>query len=157
MAQRVYLESTIPSYLAGRPSRDLLQAALQAVTREWWDAQRSKFKLCISQIVLEEVQSGDPDAVRRRMAFLENLEILAATPEVNLVAKAIIGSGLLPQKAARDAIHIAITSVHAIDFLLTWNCRHIANAAIFRGLTDVVGNLGYALPVLCTPQELLGV
>ena len=154
--KRVYIETTIPSYLASQPSRDLLQAARQQITHTWWNDVRQNYDLCISEIVLDEVASGDTDAAQRRLSFLNDLPLLDLTNAVNDIAKAIMDSGLLPQGAARDAIHIAVSSVHGIDILLTWNCRHIANAAIMKELRAIVSGCGYELPILCTPEELLG-
>lgn len=156
MKKRLYLETTIASYLAAWPSRDLLQAARQQITHTWWNDKRYEFDLCISQIVLDEAMAGDADAARRRLPFLQDLPLLDLTQAVNDVAKAIMASGLLPQKGARDAVHIAVSSVHAVDILLTWNCRHIANAAIMKELRTIVAECGHELPVLCTPEELLG-
>lgn len=156
MTKRVYFETTIPSYLAAWPSRDLLQAARQQITHQWWNNQRQHYDLCISQTVLDEAASGDIEAARRRLPFLQNLPLLDLTEAVNDVAKAIMDSRLLPERATRDAIHIAIASVHGIDILLTWNCRHIANAAIMKELGEVIAQCGYELPILCTPEELLG-
>ena len=156
MTKRVYIETTIPSYLTARPSRDLLQAARQQITHTWWNSVRQNYDLCISEIVLDEAASGDADAVQRRLSFLQGFPLLDLTEAVNDVAKAIMDSGLLPQRAVRDAIHIAVSSVHSIDILLTWNCRHIANAAIMKELRTIVADCGYELPILCTPEELLG-
>jgi hypothetical protein len=156
MIKRVYIETTIPSYLAAWPSRDLVQAARQQITHEWWNSERQKFDLCISQIVLDEAAAGDVDAANRRLAFLQNLPLLDLTGTVNVVAKAIMSSGLLPEKATRDAVHIAVSSVHRIDILLTWNCQHIANAAIMKELGNIVAQCGCEMPILCTPEELLG-
>ena len=156
MTKRVYIETTIPSYLTARPSRDLLQAARQQITHTWWNSVRQNYDLCISEIVLDEAASGDADAVQRRLSFLQGFPLLDLTEAVNDVAKAIMDSGLLPQRAVRDAIHIAVSSVHGIDILLTWNCRHIANAAIMKELRTIVADCGYELPILCTPEELLG-
>ncbi len=156
MTKRVYIETTIPSYLTARPSRDLLQAARQQITHTWWNSVRQNYDLCISEIVLDEAASGDADAVQRRLSFLQGFPLLDLTEAVNDVAKAIMDSGLLPQRAVRDAIHIAVSSVHGIDILLTWNCRHIANAAIMKELRTIVAGCGYELPILCTPEELLG-
>ena len=142
--------------MAALPSRDLLQAARQQLTHDWWNNQRQNYDLCISQIVLDEAESGDADAAKRRMPFLQNLPLLDLTEAVNHVAKAIMESGLLPQRATRDAVHIAVASVHSIDILLTWNCRHIANAAIMKELGTIVATCGYEMPILCTPAELLG-
>ena len=156
MAKRVYIETTIASYLAARPSRDLLQAARQQITHNWWDCERQNYDLCISQIVIDEAAAGDADAAKKRRPFLENLPLLDLTEAVSEIAKAIMDSGLLPEKAARDAVHIAVSSVHRVDILLTWNCRHIANAAIMKELGEIVAQCGYELPILCTPEELLG-
>ena len=116
--KRVYIETTIPSYLASQPSRDLLQAARQQITHTWWNDVRQNYDLCISEIVLDEVASGDTDAAQRRLSFLNDLPLLDLTNAVNDIAKAIMNSGLLPQGAARDAIHIAVSSVHGIDILV---------------------------------------
>ena len=156
MSKSVYIETTISSYLAAWPSRDLLQAARQQITHSWWRQERQKYTLCISQIVLDEAAAGDPDAAGRRLVFLEQLPLLELTDAVDDVAHAIMDSELLPPKAARDAIHIAVASVHSIDILLTWNCRHIANAAIMKELGVVVADAGYEIPILCTPEELIG-
>ena len=156
MTNRVYIETTIPSYLAAWPSRDLLQAARQQITHDWWNNERETYELCVSEIVLDEAAAGDSDAAQRRLPFLADLPLLDVTDAVNDVAKAIMESGLLPQKATRDAIHIAVSSVHGIDFLLTWNCRHIANAAIMKELGNIVARCGYEIPIICTPEELLG-
>jgi hypothetical protein len=156
MTKRVYIETTIPSYLAARPSRDLVQAARQRITLEWWNNERQKFDLCISQVVLDEAAAGDADAAERRLALLENVPLLELTEAVSDVVKAILASGLLPEKATRDAFHIAVSSVHFVDMLLTWNCQHIANAAIMKDLGRIVAKCGLEMPILCTPEELLG-
>lgn len=156
MTKRVYIETTIPSYLAAWPSRDLVQAARQQITHEWWNNERQNFDLCISQTVLDEAAAGDADAAERRLGFLRVLPLLDLTEAVNSVAKAIMDSGLLPPKATRDALHIAVSSVHDVDILLTWNCQHIANAAIMKELGEIVAKCGCEMPILCTPEELLG-
>lgn len=156
MSKRIYIETTIPSYLAARPSRDLLQAARQQLTHDWWDNERHNYELCLSEIVLEEAAAGDEDAARRRLPFIENLPLLDLTEDVDELAKKIMESGLLPPRAARDAIHIAVSAVHGIDILLTWNCKHIANATIMRELAVIVTDRGHEMPVICTPEELLG-
>ena len=156
MIKRVYIETTIPSYLAAWPSRDLVQAARQQITHDWWNNERQNFDLCVSEIVLEEATAGDAEAANRRLSFLQNLPLLDLTDTVGLVAKAIMDSGLLPKKATRDAIHIAVSSVHQVDILLTWNCQHIANAAIMKELGEIVSRCGWEMPIFCTPEELLG-
>ena len=154
--RRVYIETTIPSYLTARPSRDIVQAARQQLTREWWDVERRNYDLCISQIVLDEAAAGDAEAAQRRMAVIDTLPLLDLTFEVDGLAETIMQSGLLPASASRDAVHIAVTAVHQVHFLLTWNCRHIANATIFRDLQHIIMSAGYDVPVICTPEELLG-
>jgi hypothetical protein len=154
--RRVYIETTIPSYLTARPSRDIVQAARQQLTREWWDVERRNYDLCISQIVLDEAAAGDAEAAQRRMAVIDTLPLLDLTFEVDGLAETIMQSGLLPTSASRDAVHIAVTAVHQVHFLLTWNCRHIANATIFRDLQHIILDAGYDVPVICTPEELLG-
>ena len=156
MSRRVYIETTIPSYLTARPSRDIVQAARQQLTREWWDVERRNYDLCISQIVLDEATAGDAEAAQRRMAVIDTLPLLDLTFEVDGLAETIMQSGLLPASASRDAVHIAVTAVHQVHFLLTWNCRHIANATIFRDLQHIIMSAGYDVPVICTPEELLG-
>jgi len=156
MPRRIYIETTIPSYLTARPSRDIVQAARQQLTREWWDVERRNYDLCISQIVLDEAAAGDAEAAQRRMAVIDTLPLLDLTFEVDGLAETIMQAGLLPASASRDAVHIAVTAVHQVHFLLTWNFRHIANATIFRDLQHIIMSAGYDMPVICTPEELLG-
>ena len=152
----MYIETTIPSYLTARPSRDLVQAARQQLTREWWETERRHYDLCISQMVLDEVAAGDAEAAQRRLAVIADLPLLDLTLAVEALAEKIMQSGLLPASASRDAVHIAVTAVHQVHFLLTWNCRHIANANIFRELQHIIVAAGYDMPVICTPEELIG-
>jgi len=155
--RRVYLETTIPSYLASRPSRDLIIAAHQQITREWWENRSHSFEIYISQLVVDEASAGDPVAARQRLRVVQAVPLLDITPEVAELASDILASGVMPRKAATDAAHIAIATVHAMDFLVTWNCVHIANAAIAKPLGSVCRKRGYECPVICTPEELLGV
>ena len=156
MRKRIYIETTIPSYLTAWPSRDIVQAARQQLTREWWDSERHSYDLCISQIVLDESAAGNEDAAQRCLAVLADLPLLDLTSDVDELAEEIMESGLLPERASRDAVHIAAACVHNVDFLLTWNCRHIANATILRDLQHIIVGAGYEMPVICTPEELIG-
>src|ERR1035438_4955483 len=156
MKSRLYLETTIPSYLTSRPSRDLIIAGHQAVTREWWEKRRDAFQLYISQLVVDEASAGDPSAARERLKVLHDLPLLDITPEVADLASSILGSGKIPRKAATDAAHIAIAAVHGMDFLVTWNCAHIANAAIAKSLAVICREHACECPVICTPGELMG-
>jgi len=156
MKPRLYLETTLPSYLTSRPSRDLIIAGHQQVTRDWWEKRRDDFQIYISQLVLDEAGAGDPEAARQRMKVLQSLPLLDITPGVVELSFGILAAGKIPRKAATDAAHIAIAAVHGMDFLLTWNCVHIANAAIVRALASICRKHGYECPVICTPEELLG-
>ena len=154
VTMRIYIESTIPSYVVARPARDLLQAARQQLTKDWWDLKREKHELFTSQIVLDEIASGETDMARQRLELVAQIKLLDLTDEAK--AQEILSSGLLPADADRDAAHIALATVHEMDVLLSWNCRHIANAAIQARLRRLAEKAGFALPVLCTPDELTG-
>jgi predicted nucleic acid-binding protein len=154
MKQRVYIETTIVSYLTARPTRDLVRAAEQEMTREWWDL-RSAFELYVSQLVLDEAAAGDPDAAQRRLVALREPAILDTTDEAIALGRHLIAAGGLPAKASGDALHIAIAAVHGIDYLLTWNCTHIANAKMRGRIEGLCRGAGFAPPMLCTPMELM--
>lgn len=156
MAQHVYLETTIPSYLTAWPSRDLIVAGHQQLTKEWWRMRRNEFELCISQFVVDEASAGDAEAAQERMAILDPLPLLDISEAVLKLASAILQSGVIPAKAARDAAHIAVGAAHGIDFLLTWNCAHIANAQIIKQVQAICTQHGFPCPVICTPEELMG-
>jgi hypothetical protein len=153
---RLYVETTIPSYLTSWPSRDLVVAGHQQITREWWETRRDDFQLYISQLVVDEAGAGDPVAARKRLKVLERVPLLDITPEVAEVASSILVSGKVPRKAATDAARIAIAAVHGKDFLVTWNCVHIANAVVAKSLVSICRERGYECPVICTPEELMG-
>ena len=154
--ESVYLETTFISYLVARPSRDVIVAAHQQMTHDWWDARRGDFACHVSQVVVDEVTAGDPDEIRKRLEVIQNLPLLEVTESVQSLAQAIIGSGVIPPCAVRDAAHIATAAVHRIDYLLTWNCRHLANAQIMRKIEEVCGRLSERMPLICTPEELMG-
>lgn len=153
MKPRVYIETTIPSYLTAWPSNDLLRAAHQQVTREWWD-KRAAFDLYISQLVVIECQAGDPKAAAERLAALTGLPILDQTTEVATLAEALVREVPLPPRAGADAVHIATAAVHGMHYLLTWNCTHIANATLRPRIEEVCRAAGCEPPLICTPQEL---
>ncbi len=157
MKPKVYLETTIPSLLTAWPSRDLIIAADQQSTRDWWENRRQDFELFVSPEVLDEAGQGDVEAARLRLEAINTLPVLAATEAVEELTRAVLASGLIPSRATRDAAHIAFASVHEMDFLLTWNCRHIHNAMISRRMSEVCSAQGFALPILCTPRELMAI
>jgi hypothetical protein len=153
--KRVYIETTIPSYLAAMPSGDLLQAAHQQVTHRWWSEERHKYELLTSQLVVSEAARGHPDPAGRRLALLQGIELLDLSMEVEGLAAAILESRLVPAQVENDAFHIAFAAVHDADILLTWNCRHIANPVIMAPLAELLRNNDYDPPLLCTPEYLL--
>jgi hypothetical protein len=155
MKPKIYLETTIPSYLTARPSRDLVTAAHQQITREWWDTRRHAFDLFVSQMILDEASAGDPDAAAQRLAVLAPLPLLNPRAEGADLAQALIEQVPLPIGAAADALHIAIAVVNGMDYLLTWNCTHIANAALRSQIETVCRRAGFEVPIICTPDELL--
>lgn len=157
MKASVYLETTVISYLNGRATRDLVIGALQALTLEWWEKRRDDFDLFVSESVIREAGRGAPLDASRRLDSIKGISVLAATEEAALVAKKLIQDAQLPQKAAEDALHIAIAAVNDIDYLLTWNCKHIANALTVPRVEEVCRINGFQCPRICTPQELMEV
>jgi hypothetical protein len=153
----VYLETSVIGYLASRRSSDLVIAANQLLTLEWWDDHRMKFELFASQATVDECAAGDPIAAKERMRFLDGLPILAVDSQTQGIAQVLMQHVRLPQKAAVDAIHIATASLNKMDFLLTWNCKHIANPSFRHRIVSVLTDQGLTSPVICTPQELLNV
>jgi hypothetical protein len=152
----VYLETSFISVLAARPSRDLLTAANQQISLEWWNSYRTAFNCVISSEVLREATAGDPNEVSKRLELVTGLHILTLTPEAERVMLGLLKTGALPPKAAADAAHLAIAAAAEIDYLLTWNFRHLANAQILRALERASQKLGCRLPNVCTPSELMG-
>ena len=156
MKPSLYLETTIPSYLVSRPSRDVVVAARQEITRQWWEGRKADFRIVVSQVVLDEAAVGDREAAAKRLSVLKAFPLLTLNDEVVSLAEDILRSRVLPRKAARDAAHIAVSAVHAVGFLLTWNCAHLANAEMFPLVEKICLSAGYKCPVICTPDELLG-
>jgi hypothetical protein len=153
---KVYLETTIPSYLVAWVSRDLIMAAHQQITREWWDGRRHDFDLFVSQLVLEEAGAGDPGAASRRLELIRDVPALRVIEAADDLAAELVRSVPLPARAELDALHIAVAAVSGMDFLLTWNCRHIANAAYQHRIESICRASGHEPPVICTPEALLG-
>ena len=154
MRPRVYVETTIISYLTASPSRDLVLAAHQQVTRDWWSA-RDTFELYVSQFVVDEASAGDADAAVRRIAAVQDLVLIELTGDVTMLAGALISRGGLPAKARIDALHIALAAVHGMDYLLSWNCAHIANATMRGRIEGICREVGFEPPIICTPIELV--
>lgn len=152
----MYIETSIVSYLAARPSRDLVTAARQELTREWWARRRASFRLYASEAVVAEARAGDPEAAARRGEILAQIPLLAITPEVIQLARSLAHALRLPRRAAADAMHIATAAYHGIEFLLTWNSTHIANAELRPQAERACRDRGHVPPILCTPDELMG-
>lgn len=151
----VYLETTIVSYLAALPSRDLIKAARQELTWEWWNERRGCYHLYVSQLVAREAAQGDAAAAKRRLELLSGIPLLDVTDEAIEVAAALIFEERLPAVAADDALHIAVAAVHGVDYLLTWNCTHLANASLRDDVRFALLERGYDPPSVCTPDELM--
>ena len=156
MASPVYIETSIISYLAARPSRDLIVAAHQQITHEWWGRRRSRFDLFVSQLVLDEAAAGDPDAARRRLDLLRGMPLLDVNETVRALAQQLLVGIPLPPPAGADSVHIAVAAVHGMEYLLTWNCTHIANAELRPAVERICRTQGFPAPALCTPDELMG-
>lgn len=154
MKSSIYVETSIVSYLTARPSRDLVRAAHQEVTCEWWTG-RAAYELFISQFVLDEASAGDAGAAALRLEALRDLPLLEITREAVSLARQFIRAAALPPKAVGDALHIALTAVHGVDYLLTWNCAHIANATMRPRIESTCRAEGFEPPVICTPLELV--
>ena len=157
MKKTVYVETSIVSYLTSRPSGNLLAAAWQKVTHDWWNTQRKRFDLYVSEIVIEEAGRGNAKAAELRLNALTKIPLLKITDSVLVFSKKLINEGVLPQKAIDDSLHIAISVLHEIDYLLTWNCRHIDNAEMKPIIRKVCLEHGHKYPEICTPIELMGV
>ena len=155
MAERVYIETTFVSYLTAWPRRDVVIAGHQQVTREWWDTRRASYELCVSQLVLDEASVGDAQAAQERLKVLQPMLVLETTSDAVELAKELLKAGALPPKAANDALHIAIAATKSVPYLLTWNCRHLANAVMRPVIESVCAAKGFTAPIICTPEELL--
>lgn len=155
MKARLYLETTIVSYLVARPSSNVTLAGHQAVTSAWWRRRRKDFDIFISDTVLVEASAGEVAMAKKRIALLNPFGVLATNEAVDDLAEALMHGDPLPFKAERDATHIALSAVHRMHFLLTWNCKHIANARMQGKIAEICSHHGFACPVICTPDELI--
>ena len=151
----VYIETSVVSYLTSRQNSDLIVAAHQKATQNWWQDRCNDFELRISEFVLAEARAGNPDAAQRRLHALTGIPKLELIPEVESLATALLDNGAVPMKARLDALHIAIASVHSISYLLTWNFRHIANAEKWASIESVCLRNGCKMPRICSPLELM--
>lgn len=155
MKPSVYIETTIPSYLTAWQSPQIVMAARQQITHDWWNNHRDNFDLFVSQVVLDESAGGDPEASTKRLEILQDIDVLEPPENVGQIVDALLKHVPLPENAVNDALHIAISVGNGIDYLLTWNCRHIANATLHSRMEAVCEALGFDLPTICTPEQLI--
>jgi len=152
----VFVETSIVSYLRHRQSQNIVTAARQIQTRRWWDEDKRKYSLFASALVVEEASRGDEVLAAERLLALADLPLLAVNKEVEMIGNALVERAALPEKARVDALHISTAAFHGVDYLLTWNCKHIANARMRPKIERMLREIGCAVPVICTPDELLG-
>lgn len=151
----VYLETSVIGYATPRPSRDLVVAARQQLTRDWFAHRARVYDLFVSQLVVGEASGGDEEAAQERTAFLQAIPRLGITDAAGALAAKLVESGAVPKKAVEDALHIAVAAVHGVEYLVTWNCKHIANATMRQAIENACREAGYEPPVICTPEELM--
>ena len=144
------------SYYTSRPSRDLVVAAHQQITREWWENHRAQVDTYISTLVIQEAEAGDPSAAKLRLDVIEDLPVLELNEDVFSLASNLVERGPIPPEFFEDALHIAVATVNGMEFLLTWNCHHINNPRIRPDIVRIVETFGYECPVICTPDEFMG-
>ncbi len=156
MKPSVYIETSIISYYTARPSAQLIAAAWQHVTHKWWDLHRLEFDLFTSELVLKEAASGDPKTAKSRLDCLADIALLPLTEQAENLARVLISKGGVPPKENADALHIAIAAAHNMDYLVTWNCKHIDNAQMKPKIRAICAIEGYKCPEICSPQELMG-
>lgn len=155
MKTRVYVETSVVSYLTSRLSTDMIVAAHQDLTRKWWKERASHFEMLISELVHREVAAGDMMAASERLEAIAALEMLTVSEETALLAEHLVAKGPIPRQHIADALHIAVAAVNGIEYLLTWNCKHLANAVHRSRIERLVEEAGYACPIICTPEELM--
>lgn len=156
MKRKVYIETSVISYLTARPARTIIGAAHQQITQDWWERARGGYDLLISELVVRECSAGDPEAAEKRLNTLQGIALLEINPQVRSIATGLVTEGCVPPNVFEDALHIAIAAVHGVDFILTWNFKHIANPVLQQRIAGYLEHCGTLMPFICSPQELLG-
>ena len=156
MRPKVYLETTIVSYLTSRSSRDLVIAARKQETEEWWEAERARFDCVISELVRREASLGDPEASTRRLQAIDGIPLVALNEQALELAEYLVRARAVPEEFKEDALHIALSAAHGIDYLLTWNFKHINNVTRREVIEKAIAEAGYSPPAICSPEELRG-
>jgi predicted nucleic acid-binding protein len=154
---KVYIETTVISYLTARLNRDVVITGHRKITRAWWQTCRERFELVASQLVVREASAGDSRVAQERLDSLATLTLLEVTEEAAGLAQELLTAGAVPENAAEDALHLAIAVTNGVEYLLTWNCKHLANAAMRTKIEEVCRSAGYEPVIICTPEELLEV
>jgi len=154
MKLSVYLETTIPSYLAARTSSNIVIAGRQAATHEFFELERQKYNLYVSDFVYSECEKGDPGVAKKRLDWLSGVEILPQTPDVKPLADVYMHLLSIPQKCRVDAMHLAMCCINGIDILLSWNCTHLGaeSMKIVQKHNDAHG---LPTPLMTTPDSLI--
>ncbi|MBC6427938.1 MAG: type II toxin-antitoxin system VapC family toxin [Cellvibrionales bacterium] len=150
----VYLETPVISYLTAKPSNDLLKAARHAATIDWWENSRHKFDLYVSALVVDETSDGDPHAASRRLSEIQGIAVLDIPARVAEIADALLAVKALPTTAREDALHIGVAADQGLDYLLTWNFKHINNAEKKARIREVLEDFSHACPIICSPEAL---
>lgn len=153
--ETVYLETTVIGTIASRDHPDPIMLARQLSTRRWWKDAASRFDLRISDLVIAECNAGDPSAAAERLQVVDGVDILAPKDEAESLADALMIGKAVPKSEPRDAAHIALAAVHGMDYLVTWNFRHILNPHLQRRIDGICRNSGFIPPTICTPEQLL--
>lgn len=154
MKPKVYVETTVLSYLTAWPSRDIVIAGHQQVTRDWWKTCPERFEMVASELVVQEAGEGDVQASADRLAILRDVPLIETAEAALTLARQLVAAAAIPQKAADDALHLAIAATNGVEYLVTWNCRHLANATMRGQIEAVCRAAGYEPPIICTPEEL---
>ena len=156
MRETLYLETTIPSYLTALPSRDVIVLAHQQITLEWWEDCIRRYEVFVSELVIQEASQGNPESAKRRLEIISQFPILGITTDTERLADVYLRKIPLLRDAARDALHLAIATAHGMDYLVTWNCTHIARAEVRKAIEQLNDLERVVTPTICTPEELLG-
>lgn len=154
MAESVYIESSVISYLTARPSRDVVVTARQAITNNWWQDHKSKYEIFVSGLVVQEISEGDEEAAHKRLNSIKGVPMLGTSEEALSLAADLLAQGAAPQNSEEDALHIGIAAASGVNFLLTWNFKHINNAHTKALISLVIEEHGFVCPILCSPEEL---
>lgn len=157
MKQSVYIETTVISYLTAKPSRDLVVAAHQQITLEWWEKVSSNFLCFISEVVIQEAEKEDVEEAKKRLNFISKFQVLAVNEEIKNIASIFFERLRLPEKSRLDSFHLAIACWYKMDYLLSWNCKHIVSGSVRKLLNEINEELKIHIPVICTPEELMEV